>query len=171
MLNIQIRKAHVACAVLSLAIATLIIYWGSKGYWYATAGLSGQPAWKMLEEYPWLKSNIIGLIRIWSLPLGIGLFLSLYGASISMLELNAPRKYVVSCTYLYPIPMFFINLFVISLIPLAIGFVAVVAILTINMRGMKRKYRIYAKVAIVHNLVFVFIACIYLIHFLVVFED
>ena len=162
---------HLLGMVVAVIMAWFLVQTVNGGYWTSEPWPGGRLAQDLREERPWLEAGINELIRWYSLPLGVVIFCSLYGAMATGLEMRSPLKYLIIPLFLYTSPAVMLVFF----IPFVFlgGIVSVVLVLMAALRRRKRttdSFR-YALFVCGHHLMTIIIGYAYGVAWFDVFGD
>ena len=105
-------RHHLIGMAVAAVLAFVLVLAINGGYWTSEPWPGGIPAKELLEERSGLKSGIENLIRIYSIPIGLQIFFSIYGAISADLEIRTALKYIIIPLFLYTVPAVIIVFFI-----------------------------------------------------------
>jgi hypothetical protein len=91
---------HASAAILVLLLALYLVHWINAEYWNDEPFPGGRTAREAMSDCPWLETGIARLVRTYTVPLGLMLFISMYGALAAMLEMKGPARPFIVLTFI-----------------------------------------------------------------------
>jgi len=153
--------------VLSVIGSALIVGFINQHYYQQEPCPPGMTARERAADFPWLEVGIDRLVGVWTLPLGVITFVSLFGWCASWSELEH-LGLSTSSAYLYPMCLYFLAIF---LLPLLLGIGLALLSLAEGKHARNRKKVLFSFGAIAHNLFASVIFIFYLYDWFSVFGD
>jgi hypothetical protein len=159
---------HSIAALICLTVAVALVYARNRQYWEEEPYPGGQTAREAVEERPWLETGIADLVRVYSFPLGLMVFVSFYGAFFSTFEIRERRDNFIPVAFLYQLPGF---IFALLFIPLFIGMLLAITAFVMSAKKRDKKGIWLSITALAHNAFFALTAYYHLRAWFKVFGD